>query len=230
MMTGVPHVPREPTRQPGGHADNTRAAHRGDRRHAHAEKGTMTMLAYRLSDDFVDVESSIRDLVADHLGVGAADLQRSASLTDDLAADSLDLVEIALAIETNLGVVLPRHFLDEVRTCGELIDATVALARRRLTVIPRDDERPVALRARLTPADSDHPWAVERVLLLTPYAAESLADDALRAGAGAHLELRVAPRASETVISRIRTLFSSLNERGIEVEVRRDCAAGRPAA
>jgi len=229
MMIGIPRVPREPTRQPGGHADNTRAAHRGDRRHAHAEKETMTMLVYRLSDDFVDVESSIRDLVADHLGVGAADLQRSTSLTDDLAADSLDLVEIALAIETNLGVVLPRHFLDEVRTCGELIDATVALARRRPTVIPRDDERPVALRARLTPADSDHPWAVERVLLLTPYAAESLADDALRAGAGAHLELRVAPRASETVISRIRTLFSSLNERGIEVEVRRDGAAGRPA-
>jgi len=222
MMTGVPHVPREPTSKPGGHADNTRAAHRGDRRHAHAEKEIMTMLAYRPSDDFVDVESSIRDLVADHLGVGAADLPRSASLTDDLAADSLDLVEIALAIETNLGVVLPRHFLDEVRTCGELIDATVALVRRRPTVILPDDERPVALRARLTPADSDHPWAVERVLLLTPYAAESLADDALRAGAGANLELRVAPRASETVISRIRALFSSLNERGIEVEVRRD--------
>src|SRR5579862_837938 len=170
-----------------------RSPGRPERRHA--EKGTMTMLTHRLSDDLVDVESRIRDLVADHLGVGAADLQRSAFLTDALAADSLDLL-------------------------------AVALARRRPTVIPRDDERPVALRARLTPADSDHPWAVERVLLLTPYAAESLADDALRAGAGAHLELRVAPRASETVISRIRTLFSSLNEHGIEVEVRRDSAPG----
>jgi acyl carrier protein len=186
----------------------------------------MTMLAHRLTDDFVDVESRIRDLVADHLGVGAGDLARDVSLVEDLAADSLDLVEIALAIEANLGVVMPRHFLDEVRTCGELIDATIALARRRPTAVPR----PVALRARLTPPGLERSWAVERVLLLTPYAAESLADDALRAGPGARLELRVAPRASESVLARIRTLFSALNERGIEVEVRRDGAAGRCAA
>jgi acyl carrier protein len=86
---------------------------------------------------------------------------------DDLAADSLDLVEIALAIETNLGVVLPRNFLDEVRTCGELIAATLTLARRRHR-IGRFDAEPVALRARLTPGGAASAWTIERVLLLTP--------------------------------------------------------------
>jgi hypothetical protein len=68
------------------------------------------------------------------------------------------------------------------------------------------------------------------VLLLTPYAAESLADDALRAGPGAHLELSLAPRTNDGTLVRVRNQFSRLGERGIEVEVRRDPATRRPAA
>jgi len=169
----------------------------------------------------------LQALVAEHLGVGIADLAPQVSLVDDLAADSLDLVEIALAIEQNLGVVLPRRFLDEVRTCGDLVGATLALAQLRRRGSNRMDE-PVALRARLTPAVAA--WAVERVLVLTPYAAESLADDALRAGPGARLELRLAARATDAAVGRVREQFSRLAERGIEVRVRRDPARGRSAA
>ena len=169
----------------------------------------------------------IHGLVAEHLGVGVADLAPEVSLVDDLAADSLDLVELALAIEQSLGVVLPRRFLDEVRTCGDLVGATLTLARLRKRATNRMDE-PVALRARLTPAVAA--WAVERVLVLTPYAAESLADDALRAGPGARLELRLASRASDGALRRVREQFSRLSDRGIEVRVRRDPARGRSAA
>jgi acyl carrier protein len=45
------------------------------------------------------MEPRIRALVADHLGVEIDDLRADVSLVDDLAADSLDLVEIALAVE-----------------------------------------------------------------------------------------------------------------------------------
>jgi acyl carrier protein len=169
-----------------------------------------------------ELETRIRILVADHLGVGAEDLAPEVSLLDDLAADSLDLVEIALAIEGAIGVVLPQHFLDEVRTCGELIAATVALSRRSLRHETAAAECPVPLRARITPAGSPRAWIVERVLLLTPYAAESLADDALRAGAGGRLELSLTPRATNATLARVRAQFSRLCERGIEVEVRRD--------
>ena len=182
------------------------------------------MLAHRLESELKPVETRIRSLVADHLGVSAEDLEHNVSLVDDLAADSLDLVEIAFAIEGDLGIILPRHFLDEVRTCGELVDATVALAKRHWKIERADDDRPVALRARLTPGGAGRAWTVERVVLLTPYAAESLADDALRAGSGARLELSLAPRTSEGLIALVRKQFSRLGERGIEVKVRRDAA------
>jgi acyl carrier protein len=175
-----------------------------------------------------ELATCVRSVVADRLGLGVDDLGADVALVDDLAADSLDLVEIALAIETNLGVVLPRHFLDEVRTCGELVDATVTLARRRRRIERHAEEEPVALRARLTPAGAERPWTIERVVLLTPYAAESLADDALRAGAGARLELRLGRRASEATLHRVRRDFSRLGERGIEVRVHRDAGAERP--
>ena len=174
-----------------------------------------------------ELEARIRTVVADRLGLGIEDLGEQVSLVDDLAADSLDLVEIALAIEANLGVVLPRHFLDEVRTCGQLVDATLTLARRRHRNEHRLDE-PVALRARLTPAGATSAWTIERVLLLTPYAAESLSEDALRAGAGARLEIRLANRAGDDAVARVREHFSPLGERGITVEVRRDARAERP--
>jgi acyl carrier protein len=186
------------------------------------------MFAYAAEPTVHDeLERCIHGLVAEHLGVGIGDLAPEVSLVDDLAADSLDLVELALAIEQNLGVVLPRHLLDEVRTCGDLVGATLTLAEQRRRRTHRADE-PIALRARLTPAAAA--WVVERVLLLTPYAEESLADDALRAGPGARLELRLASRASDGALRRVREQFSRLAERGIEVRVSRDPARGRSAA
>jgi acyl carrier protein len=176
------------------------------------------------------LETRIRVLLADQLGVGAEDLAPEISLLDDLAADSLDLLEIALAIEGSLGVVLPHHCLDEVRTCGELVAATVALVRRRLGREPASADPPVPLRARITPAGPPRGWIVERILLLTPYAAESLADDALRAGVGGRLELSLGSRATDGMLASVRAQFSRLEERGIEVEVRRDGRARFDAA
>ena len=178
--------------------------------------------------DHDEIEARIRTVVADRLGLSMDDLGEEVSLVDDLAADSLDLVEIALAIEANLGVVLPRHFLDEVRTCGELVDATLTLARRRHRRERHFGDEPVALRARLTPAGAASAWTIERVLLLTPYAAQSLSEDALRAGSGARLEIRLANRADDDAVARVREHFSSLGERGITVEIRRDTRAERP--
>src|SRR5580765_7464835 len=172
-----------------------------------------TMFAHATEPTLHDeLARCLHALVAEHLGVGIADLAPEVSLVDDLAADSLDLVELALAIEQNLGIVLPRRFLDEVRTCGDLVGATLALAKERRRGSHRVDE-PIALRARLTPA-----------------AAESLADDALRAGPGARLELRLGSRVSDGAVGRVREQFSRLGDRGIEVRVRRDPARGRSAA
>jgi acyl carrier protein len=167
------------------------------------------------------IEVRVLGLVADLLGVDAAQLSREVSLVEDLAADSLDLAEIAVAIEAALGVSLPQRTLDGVRTCGELIDGAVACTckRQRLDAsgLP---EREVSVHARLTPAGLPSRWTLERVLVLTPYAVETLTADALRAGVGARLELAVAAGASAETLARVRRQFRLLDERGIHLEVR----------
>jgi hypothetical protein len=55
---------------------------------------------------------------------------------------------------------------------------------------------------------------------LTPYAAETIAEDALRGGRGARLEITVERGTSPAAIAAARNWFSGLPARGIEVRVR----------
>ena len=190
------------------------------------------MLAQPVREDFVaaavrpEVEACVRALLADHLGVDAEQITPEVSLVDDLAADSLNLVEIALAIEGNLGLTLPHQFLDRVRTCGDLVDETLAVVRRgRRGTVSRGDV-PVPVLARIIPPGTPPPWTVERVILLTPYAAQTLSDDALRAGWGARLELTLAADASAAALAWVRGRFPRLGDRGVELHVRRDQRPG----
>src|SRR5438046_9486912 len=79
------------------------------------------------------VEPWLRRVVADHLGVALEDLTPEVSLTDDLAADSLDLLELALALEDDLGLEFPQAALDRIRTYGDLLETVFALTRLRLS-------------------------------------------------------------------------------------------------
>jgi acyl carrier protein len=171
-----------------------------------------------------EIEACVRTLVADHLAVDVGQIAPEVSLVDDLAADSLDLVEVALAIEANLGVSVPFYFLDRIRTYGDLVDATLALVGRRRHARQRDVAVP--LRARITPVGAPPPWTLERVVLLTPYAAETLSDDALRAGWGARLELTLPADASDASVARVREQFPRLGDRGVVLDVRREQRTG----
>ena len=171
------------------------------------------------------IEARVLALIADLLGVDVDQLSREVSLVEDLAADSLDLAEIAVAIESALDVTLPQRFLARVRTCGELIDGAVALARTGREPDAKGAEDEVPVRARVTPAGVPTPWTVERVLLLTPYAVETLTADALGAGVGARLELTVGAEPSEETLARVRRQFSRLGERGVHLDVRGERSA-----
>jgi len=56
----------------------------------------------------IDAELAVWGLLARELGVGPDELAPESSLADDLAVDSLELVEIAMAVEEELGVTTPR--------------------------------------------------------------------------------------------------------------------------
>ena len=170
------------------------------------------------------VEPQVRRLVAEHLGVGLEELVSEVSLRDDLAADSLDLVELALALEDEFAIVVPEGILDEVRTYTDLVHATGLLIRARCEAEARGAEPPQRIRARIVPPAGESSGTLERTGWLTPYTAETIAEDAVRAGPGARLTVAVSTTEG---LARVQQQFARLGKRGVQVTVRRD---DRPAA
>jgi acyl carrier protein len=166
------------------------------------------------------VEPSVRDLVADRLGVGLEELVAGVTLRDDLAADSLDLVELAMALEAEFGIVVPERILDRVYTYGDLVRATALLVRARGEAEVRAAEPPLRMWSRVAPSGGE--TALERSGLLTPYAVEAIAEDAVRAGHGAQLEVMVAASTDDVRLARVRHQFAWLGTHDVRVTVRRN--------
>jgi acyl carrier protein len=168
------------------------------------------------------VEPRVRRLVAEHLGVTEEELSPELSLVDDLAADSLDFAELALAVEEELDLAVPEQMLDGVRTYGDLVEAAITLARARL----KSEAPNVPVVARVHRPAHGSEGMLERAGLLTPYFAETLADDVLRSGPDAHLEVTVPAPAEEQAVRYVRTAFAWLADRGVQVAVQREGQGG----
>jgi len=167
------------------------------------------------------VEPHARRLVAEHLGVGVEQLVSHVSLREDLAADSLDIVELALAVEGEFAIVVPERILDEVRTFGDLVRAIGLLIRARIDAEARGAEPAPHVWTRIVPATGESSGTFERTGWLTPYTAETIGEGALRAGAGARLEVTIAADTTEGFV-RAERQFARLRQRGVLVSVQRD--------
>jgi acyl carrier protein len=176
------------------------------------------------------VEPRIRRLVADHLGVGEDELTAGLSLVEDLAADSLDLAELALVVEEDLGLAFPDAVFTKARTYGDLVDGVVGVVQAHVETETRRVAQPARVWARIVRDGSGTGRVVEHAGPLTPYAAETIADDVIRFGSGARLELTVAADADESTVARVRSEFARLTERGILVHVQRDAHGAPPQA
>jgi acyl carrier protein len=118
------------------------------------------------------VEPRLRALVAERLGVEPEERTRSVSLPDELAADSLDLLDLVLAAEEEFGVVIAERAADDIRTFGELSDVvTTRLLQppRGRPTSPRRSPRmrggPVrrpGSRSRSAPAPATRSWTRSR--------------------------------------------------------------------
>jgi len=80
---------------------------------------------------------------------------------------------------------------------------------------------PAMVVARVVPAASHGGTVLRRTGWLTPYAAETIAEDAQRAGRGACLEITLEPRAGDDHVAAVRADFAWLGARGVDVRVRR---------
>lgn len=64
----------------------------------------------------------VKDLIADSLGVKAAEVVPAASFIDDLGADSLDIVELVMQIEKEFAIQIPDEDAEKISTVQDAID------------------------------------------------------------------------------------------------------------
>lgn len=64
----------------------------------------------------------VRDIIVDTLSCDAEKVTMEARLAEDLEADSLDAVELNMAIEDELGVAIPDEKLAEFKTVGDIVN------------------------------------------------------------------------------------------------------------
>ena len=67
-------------------------------------------------------EDKIKSIIVDQLGVKAEEVVPTASFTNDLGADSLDTVELVMALEEEFGIEIPDEDAEKISTVQEAID------------------------------------------------------------------------------------------------------------
>lgn len=73
-----------------------------------------------------DIEAKVKAAVAEQLNLDAAQINNGASFMDDLGADSLDLVELVMAFESEFGITIPDEDSAELTTVQKAIDYVTA--------------------------------------------------------------------------------------------------------
>jgi acyl carrier protein len=74
------------------------------------------------------IEEKVSALVAEKLGVDRAEVTPDAVFIDDLGADSLDLVELIMAMEEEFGFEIADEEAEKLRTVGDVINFIKARA------------------------------------------------------------------------------------------------------
>jgi acyl carrier protein len=75
--------------------------------------------------DRADVLTAVKESAVEVLGVGADTVVEEASFKDDLDADSLDLVELVMALEERFEVTIPEEELGDITTVGQAVDVVL---------------------------------------------------------------------------------------------------------
>lgn len=68
----------------------------------------------------MDIEEKVNAIVAEKLGVDRAEVTPDAVFIDDLGADSLDLVELIMAMEEEFGFEIADDEAEKLRTVGDV--------------------------------------------------------------------------------------------------------------
>lgn len=68
------------------------------------------------------VADKVKNIIADQLGVDVDEVTPDASFTDDLGADSLDIVELVMAFEEEFDIEIPDDDAEQIATVKNAVD------------------------------------------------------------------------------------------------------------
>ena len=69
-----------------------------------------------------DIEQTVKDIIVEQLGVDAGEVKTEASFVNDLGADSLDTVELVMALEESFDMEIPDEEAEKIQTVGQAVD------------------------------------------------------------------------------------------------------------
>ena len=68
------------------------------------------------------VEQKVKEIICEQLGVSEEEVTPEASFIEDLGADSLDIVELVMALEEEFGLDIPDEDADKLKTVGDAMN------------------------------------------------------------------------------------------------------------
>ncbi len=70
----------------------------------------------------MSMNPKVKDIIVDQLGVDPEKVKVEASFIDDLGADSLDIVELVMAMEEEFDLEIPDEDAEKLRTVGDVVN------------------------------------------------------------------------------------------------------------
>jgi acyl carrier protein len=76
-----------------------------------------------------NISERVKEIIAEHLGIELEKVTEDANFIDDLGADSLDTVELAMRFEDEFGCEFPDEAVESIFTVGDVIKFLVTKAK-----------------------------------------------------------------------------------------------------
>lgn len=80
--------------------------------------------------DEQQVFEQVKKVVVEQLGVSESEITREASFVDDLGADSLDTVELVMALEEAFSTEIPDEDAEKIKTVGDTVTYIISHSKK----------------------------------------------------------------------------------------------------